>query len=176
MSDYRPACPQHQLISEFAPNDLGLGNLGRIEGAFSQSVFKQSEDCLSINIQRPNGTKAGDNLPVLMWIHGGGFEAGASSSIFSEQSAVPGVIYQGANLVKSSSKWDNRSSSHPSTPVSTNFGFSASKELADAGLLNLGLEDQSNAVRWVKKHIASFGGTHCHWLLVRHQPPRRQQR
>lgn len=102
MSDYEPACPQYQLISEFAPNDLGLGNLGLIEGAFSQSVFKQSEDCLSINIQRPNGTKAGDNLPVLMWIHGGGFEAGASSSIISEQSAVPGVIYQGANLVKSS--------------------------------------------------------------------------
>jgi carboxylesterase type B len=38
------------------------------------------------------------------------------------------------------------------------FGFSASKELEDAGLLNLGLEDQRNAMRWVKKNIEAFGG------------------
>jgi acetylcholinesterase len=38
------------------------------------------------------------------------------------------------------------------------FGFSASKELEEAGLLNLGFEDQRNALHWIQKHIAKFGG------------------
>jgi carboxylesterase type B len=39
-----------------------------------QKALKISEDCLNINVIRPRGTKAGDNLPVLFWIYGGGFE------------------------------------------------------------------------------------------------------
>lgn len=86
--------------------------------------------------------------------HGGGFEAGASSSVISETSAAQGVFYQGANIIKRSIDMKQ-----PILFVSLNyrlahFGFTASKEFADAGLLNLGFEDQRNAFRWIQRNIA----------------------
>ncbi|KAG6850679.1 hypothetical protein C0991_010169, partial [Blastosporella zonata] len=38
------------------------------------------------------------------------------------------------------------------------FGFLASKEVHEAGVGNLGLQDQREALRWVQKYISSFGG------------------
>ena len=35
------------------------------------AIFPISEDCLALNVWRPNGTKAGDDLPVLVYIYGG---------------------------------------------------------------------------------------------------------
>lgn len=68
VSDYGPACPQHEFTSLLAPSDLGLGSLlGVIEAGLLLPVLKQSEDCLSINVQRPLNT--GDKkLPVLLWM------------------------------------------------------------------------------------------------------------
>ena len=68
------------------------------------------------------------------------------------------MFYQGANIVQRSLEMGQ-----PIIFTSINYrlchlGFSASKEMEDAGLLNLGLEDQRNAMRWVKKHIEAFGG------------------
>lgn len=37
------------------------------------------EDCLTVNVQRPAGTKEGDKLPVMLWIFGGGFELGSTA-------------------------------------------------------------------------------------------------
>lgn len=45
----------------------------------------------------------------------------------------------------------------PSDSVSA-FGFLASKEVRDAGIGNLGLQDQREALRWIKRNIAAFGG------------------
>lgn len=39
------------------------------------------EDCLSINIIRPEGTNNASSLPVVLWIHGGGFWGGSSADI-----------------------------------------------------------------------------------------------
>ena len=39
-----------------------------------------SEDCLHLNVLRPAGTSASAKLPVLFWIHGGGFASGAASA------------------------------------------------------------------------------------------------
>lgn len=85
--------------------------------------------------------------------HGGGFEAGASSSIISEVSAAPGVFYQGANLVKRSLDMGQPILFTSVQYRLADFGFTASKEFEDAGILNLGLEDQRNAMRWVQQNI-----------------------
>lgn len=67
---------------------------------------------------------------------------------------MPGVAYQGAEIVRRSVEIG-----HPVIYVSSNyrlnsFGFSASEELAQADLLNLGLKDQRLAMKWVKQHIS----------------------
>ena len=54
-----PACPQR--VVHGTPNPFNAYSF----------VTSISEDCLSLNIWRPNGTRAGDNLPVLFYIHGG---------------------------------------------------------------------------------------------------------
>lgn len=68
-SDYGPACPQHEGVSLAAPDDLGLGStLSLLEGTpLLAGVLKQSEDCLSINVQRPQNESLTD-LPVVVWM------------------------------------------------------------------------------------------------------------
>ena len=69
VSDYGPACPQHEFTSLLAPNDLSLGGiLGYLEQGLLSPLLKVDEDCLSINIQRPIGVKEGEKLPVLLWM------------------------------------------------------------------------------------------------------------
>ncbi|PHH66126.1 hypothetical protein CDD81_189 [Ophiocordyceps australis] len=157
--DYAPACPQHSLGSILTPSDPGLGFLtGLIESIPPfQRLLRTSEDCLFINVQRPRDQTL-RNLPVLAWIHGGGFEGGSANAIISETTAIPGIFYQGANIVRKSIDMGR-----PIVFASFNyrlahFGFSASRELQEAGLLNLGFEDQRLALKWIQKHIAAFGG------------------
>ena len=54
-----PACPQRTVHGQ--PNPFNAYVL----------VTEVSENCLALNVWRPNGTKAGDDLPVLLYIHGG---------------------------------------------------------------------------------------------------------
>lgn len=74
-----PACPQFLADSD----DSGL--VAKVISTVSRTWLFQkalhiSEDCLTVNVIRPKGTKAGDNLPVLFWIYGGGFEVRLSNS------------------------------------------------------------------------------------------------
>jgi acetylcholinesterase len=133
--------------------------LGEIVGAIVEGlgpISPQSEDCLSINVQVPENTSADAKLPIIMWIHGGGFEVGSAYAVTGETLAAPGLgpNYRPAGLAKTAIDMGQ-----PIMVVSinyrlNNFGFSASKEMEEAGLLNLGLEDQRNAMRWVKKYAA----------------------
>ena len=104
-----------------------------------------SEDCLYLNLWIPENYPAG-KLPVMVWIHGGGFAAGASSEARQD----------GGNLCKKGV-----------LVVSFNyrlgvFGFFAHPELTrESGHNasgNYGLLDQVAALEWVKKNIAVFGG------------------
>lgn len=76
-----------------------------------------------------------------MWIHGGGFELGSAAAIGSETTALPGLSYQGANIVQRSIDMDE-----PVDFVSANyrlnfFGTLSSKEITVAGVANLFLKD-----------------------------------
>ncbi len=104
-----------------------------------------SEDCLTLNIWTP-AANGSDRLPVMVWIHGGGFQAGASAEPRhdGEAFARKGVVLVAINYRLGV------------------FGFLAHPELTrESGRQasgNYGLMDQIAALRWVKDNIAAFGG------------------
>lgn len=102
-----------------------------------------SEDCLYLNVWAPPHA---DKLPVLVWIHGGGYSNGATS--------LP--LYAGDALA-----------AHGVVVVTIAyrlgaFGFLAhpalTRESAAHGSGNYGLMDQLAALAWVQRNIAAFGG------------------
>ena len=124
----------------FAPACLQTG--GSIPG---ETVAAMSEDCLYLNVWRPASTSR-RRLPVLVWIHGGGFSNG--------NAALP--LY-----------WGDRLARRGIIVVTFNyrlgaFGFLAHPELtresAHGSSGNYGLLDQIAALRWVRRNIAALGG------------------
>ncbi|ROW05085.1 hypothetical protein VSDG_00587 [Cytospora chrysosperma] len=110
--------------------------------------YAQSEDCLTINVVRPAGTKPHARLPVLTYIYGGGFQEGGTAD----------DRYNASALVQKSVQIGR-----PSIVVTMNYrlqgwGFLAGQELSDQGLLNLGIQDQRLALRWIQDNIEAFGG------------------
>lgn len=107
-----------------------------------------SEDCLNLNVVRPNGTRPGDKLPVGVWIHGGGHTTGSNQD----------PNYNMTFLVQQSV-----SAGKPMIGVNINyrlqlFGFMYGSAVMDAGTGNLGYKDQHLALRWLQENIAAFGG------------------
>ena len=106
--------------------------------------YTYSEDCLFLNVFTPDTAKAGDKLPVLIYIHGGGFTGGCGHEKHFDGPVWPtkGVI--GVTL------------NYRLGPM----GFVCLPQLQEeAGFTgNYGLYDQMTAIRWVKDNIASFGG------------------
>ena len=104
-----------------------------------------TEDCLYLNVYAPAAAKPSSKLPVMVWIHGGGFVAGSGSEPRYTNSAL---VAKGIVLVTINYRLGV-------------FGFLTSKELAaeDGGHAgNYGLMDMAAALRWVKANIAAFGG------------------
>jgi len=67
------ACPQFQAsVNESNLPDSVVGLL--LDSPIAQAATVQGEDCLTLNVQRPSGTTAGANLPVIFWIYGGGMK------------------------------------------------------------------------------------------------------
>jgi para-nitrobenzyl esterase len=102
-----------------------------------------SEDCLYLNVWSPAERPA--SLPVMVWLHGGGYSIGAGG--------LP--PYDGKALAK-----------RGAVVVTINYrlghlGFFAHPALEGEDgerLYNFGLMDQISALRWVQENIASFGG------------------
>jgi carboxylesterase type B len=114
---------------------------GRVNG----TDLTMSEDCLFLNVWTPRD-RTEEPLPVLFWIHGGGFTDGSGADLLfdGESIAAQGVIV-----------------------VTVNYrlgvlGFLASPELdAESGVNssgNYGLLDLIAALEWVKENINAFGG------------------
>ena len=104
-----------------------------------------SEDCLYLNVYAPAAAKRSSELPVMVWIHGGGFLAGAGSE---PRYTNPALVAKGVIVVTLNYRLNV-------------FGFLASEDLAkeqDGHAGNYGLMDIVAALRWVKTNIAAFGG------------------
>ena len=104
-----------------------------------------SEDCLYLNVWRPEDTSA-RNLPVMVWIYGGGFTGGSSAS---PGTSGVGFARQGVVLVAMNYRVGR-------------FGFFAFPALRDEHpdetKGNYAYMDQIAALQWVKRNIAAFGG------------------
>jgi para-nitrobenzyl esterase len=104
-----------------------------------------SEDCLYLNIWTP-AKRIAERLPVIVWIHGGGYRNGSASMplYWGDQLAHQGVIVV--------------TIAYRLGPL----GFLALPELthesSNGSSGNYGLLDQIAALRWVQHNIAAFGG------------------
>lgn len=108
-----------------------------------------SEDCQNLNVWTPQLPAEGetvDGLPVMVWLHGGGYEAG---------SAIEQVAYEGENLCRLGQV----------VVVSVNHRLNVlgycdlsafGEEYANSG--NAGTEDIIAALQWVRDNISRFGG------------------
>ena len=115
---------------------------------FPDMIFQDagmSEDCLYLNVYTPADAKNSSKLPVMFWIHGGGYSSGSASEPRQNGDFLPtkGVVL-----------------------VTINYrlgvlGFLATQELLKEGhgtAGNYGLMDMIAALHWVQKNIAKFGG------------------
>jgi acetylcholinesterase len=134
------------------------GLLQTLEQIVFSPIGNQGEDCLSINVQIPAGVNSTAGLPVMLWIHGGGFELGSSAALGSEFTLLPGLIYQGATLVQRSVAMKQHMIFVSANHRLNAFGAMNSQELDDAGASNLLLKDQRTAMEWVQRYIGNFGG------------------
>ena len=113
----------------------GLGGRG--------GAVPQSEDCLYLNVWT-SARLAHERRPVMVWIHGGGFQFGTAVDARTDGALLArrGVVVVSLNYRLGV------------------FGFFADRQLRDQGRLasNFGIQDQIEALRWVKTNIAKFGG------------------
>ena len=98
-----------------------------------------SEDCLLLSVLAPPDAK---DLPVLVWIHGGGYAGGSADVEMTEMIRTNGngFVYVAIQYRLGA------------------FGFLSSAAMAGRGIANAGLWDQHAALRWVNTHIRKFGG------------------
>jgi para-nitrobenzyl esterase len=122
-------------------------NPSLMDALFGGEAEPWSEDCLYLNVWTTSPAPADDATPakpVMVWIHGGGFEMGSGSSplYHGESFAREGVVLVTLNYRLGA------------------VGFLELGHLdpAEAGSGNAGLLDQIAALEWVRDNIAQFGG------------------
>lgn len=116
----------------------GVFNAVRRFGHCAQAVsFLRlgSEQCLELDIYTPERVKRGDNLPVLVFLHGGAYYYGTKAHYDPEFLVAKNIIV-----------------------VIVNYRLGVLGFLCINGVANLGLKDQVAALRWIQKNIAAFGG------------------
>ncbi len=128
----------------YGPSCMQIYRATPIPGS-ENSSNAPSEDCLYLNVWTP-ARNAAEKLPVMVWIYGGGFMQGSSSSpqFDGEGLAAKGVVRVQMNYRLGI------------------YGFLAHPELdkeSPQGVSgNYGLLDQIAALQWVQRNIAAFGG------------------
>ncbi len=136
-TEFGPICPQQGSLVDPAQSDAKV--IGEVR------YLPQSEDCLVLNVWTP-GVSDGARRPVMVWLHGRGFLAGAGSEVW----------YDGANLARRGD----------AVVITINhrlnvFGY---LHLADvlgeefSGSGAAGVLDVALALEWVRDNAAVFGG------------------
>ncbi|KAH8370240.1 hypothetical protein KR093_002745 [Drosophila rubida] len=107
---------------------------------FTQEVVG-SENCLFLNVYAPKNTsKSKTPLPVMVWIHGGGFWFGSGNNDYT----FPAQLMQEDVIV---------------VTLNYRLGALGFLSLPGAGIYgNAGLKDQRLALQWVQQNIANFNG------------------
>jgi len=114
--------------------------------AWPGSTATISEDCLFLNVWAPATARKGSKLPVMVWIHGGGFTGGSGSG---PGSAGDAFAKQGVLLVTINYRLGRLG----------HFAFPAlSQERPDEYKGSYAYMDQIAALKWIKENIAAFGG------------------
>lgn len=121
--------------TKFAPGPIQRGN----------PHSGKSEDCLYLNVWTP-AKSASDRVPVLVWIYGGGFGAGATSE----------RNYSGENLAKKSVVLVSIAYRVGQLGFLAHPDLSAESPNHVSG--NYGLLDMIAGLQWIQKNIAAFGG------------------
>ncbi len=127
---FGPACPQSPDSPVMMVGPVGPSN----------------EDCLTLNVWRPAVAPKDAKLPVMVWIHGGGFFTGSGSErqFDGEPYAARGIILVTLNYRLGRLGFF----AHPALDA----------EQPDELKGNYGLMDILAALRWVQGNIAAFGG------------------
>ncbi|KAJ5537554.1 hypothetical protein N7494_007033 [Penicillium frequentans] len=128
-------------LKQFGPVCIGVGQTASTAYA---------EDCLFVNIYRPNNASTNANLPVWVFISGGGY------------ADISNANYNGSQVVQQSG--------HGIVLVNFNYrvgmlGFLAGEEVRKKGDLNVGLLDQRKLLSWVQQNIHLFGGDPDHVVI-----------
>ncbi|KAI0349936.1 carotenoid ester lipase precursor [Trametes cingulata] len=139
-------CIQQDFVLPPFPPNVPVPAQQYLEDFISIADVPQSENCLNLNVITPSFATPDSKLPVLVWIYGGGFQHGSNA-------VEPGDIVVARSV----------EIGHPVVYVAMNyrlsaFGFLGGREVKDAGVGNLGLQDQREALRWVQRYISVFGG------------------
>ena len=120
-------------------------------GTFYQKEFffagdpMRSEDCLYLNVWTP-APASGKKLPVMVWIHGGGYSGG-----FGFEPEFSGEAFARKGVILVTINYRLGIAGFLAHPLLT-------AENGGKGSGNYGLYDQLAAVKWVKNNISAFGG------------------
>ncbi len=144
---WRAPQPLSPLEGELDATEYGA-NCAQSEWGGAPGTISEgsSEDCLYLNVWKPSDADANARLPVMVWIHGGGFVGGSGSGpgIAGDEFAKKGVV-----LITINYRLGRLG----------HFSFPAlSAEYPDEPKGSYAYMDQIAALQWVQKNISAFGG------------------
>ncbi|WP_049714499.1 carboxylesterase/lipase family protein [Streptomyces caatingaensis] len=132
----RPVAPWTGVRDALEPGPAAPQLTSPLAHVMGDFTVPQSEDCLSLNVWAPRGSR----LPVLVFLHGGGFSTGGAGLPW----------YDGASLADTGDV--------VVVTIAYRLGVLGFLRLAGVSDGNLGLRDQHLALRWIHDNIAAFGG------------------
>ncbi len=131
-----PREPWKDVFDATEYGNYAMQGFNALEILFGKIPYKESEDCLNLNIWTPD---TDGKKPVMVWIHGGAFTMGSGAD----------PIYEGSALARRGNI----------VVVTINYRLGALGFLYIPDLtVNMGMQDQIAALKWVKDNIEGFGG------------------